>query len=72
MEHEPQLLVVNEIPDDEERSPFGKRWGQQVVKLTAEHLQSLQAGKIIALDAQGEYVVYLAQATGKEEDPHGK
>lgn len=59
MVDEPVLLVVDDIADDISRSPFGERWGYQVVKLSKEHLQSLQAEKLLALDAQGEYMIYL-------------
>lgn len=59
MADEPVLLVVDDIADDILHSPFGERWGWQVITLTKEHLQSLQAGKLLAVDAQGEYVVYL-------------
>lgn len=59
MTDEPVLLVVDDIADDISRSPFGERWGYQVIRLSKEHLQSLQAGKLLALDAQGEYVIYL-------------
>lgn len=64
MTHEPELLVASKIADDMVASPFGERWGRQVIKLTPEHLQSLQAGKFLALDVQGEYVVYLVADKG--------
>lgn len=70
MEHEPELLVVDEMADDMAHSPFGERWGQQLIKLKPQHLQSLQEGKILALDVQGEYVVYLTQEVVKKEAKH--
>ncbi len=39
--------------------PFGKRWGQQTVKLTAEDLSALQNGECIAVDAMNEYIIFL-------------
>jgi hypothetical protein len=40
-------------------TPFGRRWGGDVIQLTAEHLAALQAGQTLALDVQNEYVVFL-------------
>lgn len=67
MTPEAEVLVIDEIADDMEHSPFGQRWGQQVIEVTPQHLQSLQAGKLLALDAQGEYVVYLRKAQIEKE-----
>ena len=58
--HEPEIAIVDSICDVEETcQPFGKRWGQQSLTLTAEHLLALQTGKILALDIQREYVAFL-------------
>jgi len=40
-------------------TPFGTRWGGQVIELAPEHLAALQAGQTLALDVQSEYVVFL-------------
>jgi hypothetical protein len=64
------VAVVDEIPDDEVHSPFGERWGQQLFKRTPSHLQSLKEGKRIALDVQGDYVVYLEQGQTEKEASH--
>lgn len=70
MANEPVLLVVDDIAEDISRSPFGERWGQQMIKLTPEHLQSLKEGRFLALDVQGEYVVYLEQAQANKGATH--
>lgn len=55
------IAVVDETFNPEEKqSPFGKRWGGELFRLSAEHLAALQAGKIIALDVMGEYVTFIA------------
>jgi hypothetical protein len=64
MAHESSYIaIVDDIFDPEEaqssEAPFGKRWGGQLVQLKQEHLQALQQGKLLAIDDQGEYVVYL-------------
>ena len=54
------IAIVDAIFDTEEtENPFGKRWASQLITLKQEHLQALQQGKLLALDDQGEYVVYL-------------
>jgi hypothetical protein len=54
------VAIVNEVCDVEETGqPFGKRWGQQCIQLTEAHLSSLRQGKLLALDVNEEYVVFL-------------
>ena len=60
IEPEPTLAIVDAPYDTlESDQPFGKRWGDEVMTLTAEHLAALQDGKLVAVDVQGEYVVFL-------------
>lgn len=40
-------------------TPFGHRWGGDVVKLTPVHLTALADGKTLALDVQNEYVLFV-------------
>jgi hypothetical protein len=60
-------LCIVEAPCDVEltEQPFGKRWGQQVITLGPEHLAALQSGKLVALDVQGEYVVFVKLGAGE-------
>lgn len=45
-------------------TPFGRRWGGDVAKLTPAHLAAIKAGKTLALDVQNEYVLFVqAQST---------
>jgi len=44
-------------------TPFGRRWGGDVAKLTPAHLAALEAGKTLALDVQNEYVLFVQSAT---------
>ncbi|WP_407276513.1 hypothetical protein [Halothiobacillus sp. DCM-1] len=54
------IAVVDEVFDTEEtEQPFGKRWASQLLRIKPEHLLALQEGKLLAIDDQGEYVVYL-------------
>lgn len=54
-------VAIVEAPCDVEKTsqPFGERWGNQIVALSAEHLLALQQGKCVAVDVQEEYVVFL-------------
>ena len=55
------LAIVDATFDPEETElPFGKRWGGELFRLSAEHLAALQTGKTIALDVMGEYVTFIA------------
>ena len=69
IELEPTLAIVDAPYDTlESDQPFGKRWGDEVMTLTAEHIAALHDGKLVAVDVQGEYVVFLRlQAEGKEK-----
>jgi len=55
------IAIVEDTFDPEETlSPFGKRWGGELFRLSPEHLAALQAGKTLALDVMGEYVTFVA------------
>ena len=61
------IAIVDEPCDVLETSqPFGKRWRDQVVTLSAEHLRALQDGQCVAVDVQEEYVVFLRLEQHKE------
>lgn len=55
-----RIAIVDRIYDsDTTEAPFGKRWAHDCVTLDAITLDALQQGKIIAIDVQGEYVMYV-------------
>jgi hypothetical protein len=55
-----RIAVVDAVSNVEEsHQPFGKRWQQEEIILDAGHLDALRQGKHLALDVQGEYVVFL-------------
>ena len=55
------IAIVEDTFDPEETElPFGKRWGGELFRLSAEHLAALQAGKTLALDVMNEYVTFIA------------
>ena len=67
MKSDPCIAVVTAPFDvDETIQPFGKRWRQQEITLTVEHLEALQAGKWLALDVLDEYVMFVRLDKPKE------
>jgi hypothetical protein len=60
MRSDPCITIVTTPFDvDETTQPFGKRWRQQEISLTSEHIEALQAGKWLALDVLDEYVMFV-------------
>jgi hypothetical protein len=56
------------------KGPLPKRWHQEEVILSPEHVAALQAGKVLAVDVREKYVVFLRLNVGtnaKEQD-HGE
>jgi hypothetical protein len=55
------VAIVNEIISPlDGNTVFGQRWGiGDLIKITAKELSALTEGKMLALDVEGEYVVYL-------------
>lgn len=57
---DPRIAIVDTPFDcDESEQPFGKRWRQESITLTAAHIAALHQGNLLAVDVQEEYVVYL-------------
>lgn len=65
MNSDEYVAIVDKIFDTEEtQKPFGKHCASQLITLKPEHLMALQQGRLLAIDDQGEYVVYLKFAGG--------
>ncbi len=50
-------------------TPFGRRWGGDVVSLTAAHLAAIKSGQTLALDVQNEYVLFLRSDSASAKRP---
>jgi hypothetical protein len=60
MSPDPRIAIVDAVGDvAQSEAPFGKRWRQEEMVLTSEHLRALGDGKVLALDVQEEYVVFV-------------
>lgn len=64
----PSQAIVDAPCDVEDRTAYGKRWRQEVMKLTAKHLAALQAGKMVAVDVQSEYILFLRLQAGSADE----
>lgn len=68
-DHAPRIAIVDAVCDVEEsEQPFGKRWRQALVYLKTEYLAALQSGKLLALDVQGEYVMFVQMDKGGKQE----
>ncbi|MBU2738300.1 hypothetical protein [Acidithiobacillus concretivorus] len=63
------VAIVNEVIDPlDGDTVFGQRWGSgEHIRITPKELNALMEGKIIAVDVESEYVVYL-QLDEESED----
>ena len=69
LNHDRGVAIVDEALDPlVGDTVFGQRWGSGAsIKLTPEELGAMNEGQIIAVDVEGEYVVYL-QRNAKSGD----
>lgn len=63
------VAIINEVMDPlDGDTVFGQRWGSgELIRITSKELNALMEGKIIAVDVEGESVVYL-QLGAESED----
>jgi hypothetical protein len=61
VDHMRGVVIVNEVMDPMEGDTvFGQRLDNgDLIKITPKELDALNEGKILAVDVEGEYVVYL-------------
>ncbi|MHB1531429.1 MAG: hypothetical protein ACYCS3_04605 [Acidithiobacillus sp.] len=61
-------IVHEQIDPLEKDTVFGDRWGSgAIIRLTREELDALNEGQMLAVDVEGEYVMYLQQEEGPED-----
>lgn len=49
-------------------TPFGHRWGGDVITLTSRHIEVMRSGQTLALDVMNEYVVFLKTDPEEEKE----
>jgi len=61
VDRERGVAIVNEAMNPQDGDTvFGQRWGNgEVITITPKEWRALMDGKLLALDVEGEYVVYL-------------
>ena len=70
MDADQQTQIVEKSFDtDEVDTPFGKRYGDEKVVITAEQLHALQQGKLIAVDVMYEYVLFIELDKSAKHNP---
>jgi len=62
-----QKATIHAIPAPFDASngaetPFGHRWGGDILEITEEHLMAIQSGQTLLLDIQSEYVAFLKKS----------
>lgn len=66
----PEVVAQIDQPADHSNgaeSPFGHRWGGDVIALSKEHIEAMSSGQTLALDVMSEYVVFLHAEQEEEE-----
>ena len=70
MDADQQTKIVEKPFDTVEvDTPFGKRYGDEKVIITAEQLHALQQGKLIAVDVMNEYVLFIELDKSAKQNP---
>ena len=41
------------------KTPFGRRWNGEVITIGQKEIEALGAGKLLAIDVNAEYVVFV-------------
>lgn len=56
--------------DLDHKTPFGTRWGGDIITLKPEHLEALENGQYVAIDVEREYVAFLKldQVSGENNE----
>ena len=49
-------------PSSGAKTPFGHRWGGDVIRLSGANIDAIQTGQTLAVDVQNEYVVFLKKS----------
>jgi hypothetical protein len=61
------VIVVEEpFECDGNKTPFGRRWSGEVVEIGEEELEALKSGKLLAIDVNAEYVVFVKKSDGEQ------
>jgi hypothetical protein len=61
-----RVTIRRSRPDRDGFSLFGRRYASQVVILTDTDPRALERGRVIAVDIENEYVLYIRRSASKE------
>lgn len=62
-------IVEKPFDTDAVDTPFGKRYGDEKVVISADQLYALQQGKLIAVDVMNEYVLFIELDKSAKQEP---
>ena len=63
-----RVTIRRSRPDRDELFLFGRRYAGQIVILTDTDLRALERGRVIAVDIENEYILYIRLASDGEDD----
>ena len=63
-----RVTIRRSRPDRDGLFLFGRRYASQVVILTDTELRALERGRVIAVDIENEYILYIRLASDGEDD----
>ena len=52
-------IVDEPFKCDGDKTPFGRRWNGEVITIGDEEIEALKSGKLLAIDVNAEYVVFV-------------
>ncbi len=55
-------IVEEPFECDGNKTPFGRRWNGEVITIGKEEIEALKAGKLLAIDVNAEYVIFVKKS----------
>lgn len=55
-------IIEEAFKCDGNKTPFGRRWNGEVITVGDEEIEALQSGKLLAIDVNSEYVIFVKKS----------
>ncbi len=55
-------IVEEPFKCDGDKTPFGRRWNDEVITIGDEEIKALKSGKFLAIDVNAEYVIFVKKS----------
>lgn len=59
-------IVEEPFECDGDNTPFGRRWGGEVINIDEKEIEALKSGKLLAIDVRSEYVIFVKKSDNGE------